>query len=342
MPYTQQERLLRALSKQNVDRPPVICTGGMMNAAIVDVMRRSGFTLPAAHTDSGLMAGLAAAVREATGFENFGVPFCMTTEAELLGSDVDLGTLECEPKIAREKFPTVSAVEFRDPRRLIRDGRAAVIVSAARRLAAAHPGVPVIGSLTGPVSTAASVVDPLTFYKELRRAPDAAHKFLAHVTALLKEFCTALLADGGATAIAVGDPSATGEILGPAMFEQFAARYLNELAAHVHALGAPFILHICGDLKRVKHLAAAIHCDALSTDAMINLPALKREFPHLTTMGNVSTFALEWGPVPKLATIARNLVRDGVDIISPACGLSTATCLANIRAVTDAVKEGAA
>jgi hypothetical protein len=33
-----QERLLRVFNKQIVDRPPVICPGGMMNAAIVDIM----------------------------------------------------------------------------------------------------------------------------------------------------------------------------------------------------------------------------------------------------------------------------------------------------------------
>jgi [methyl-Co(III) methanol-specific corrinoid protein]:coenzyme M methyltransferase len=339
---TPKQRLLRVLRKEEVDRPPVICTGGMMNAAIVEIMTRTGCTLPEAHTHAGLMEGLAGAIHQHTGFENIGVPFCMTCEAELLGSEVDLGTLECEPKIVREKFPSVRQVEFRDVRAMIKNGRSRTIVGAARRLAAANPDIPVIGSLTGPVSTGASVVDPLTFYKELRRDPEGAHRFLSYVTELLKEFCTALLEDNGATLIAVGDPSATGEILGPAMFEEYALRYLNELADHVHELGAPFILHICGDLKRVRHLITQIRCDALSTDAMINLAALKRDFPHITTMGNVSTFALEWGTNEKLATMARNLVRDGVNIISPACGLSTATCISNIRAVTAAVKESEA
>ena len=43
---TQKERLLRVLNKEKVDRPPVICPGGMMNAAIVDVMNKTGHTLP--------------------------------------------------------------------------------------------------------------------------------------------------------------------------------------------------------------------------------------------------------------------------------------------------------
>ena len=337
---TPRERLLRVLRKEPVDRPPVICTGGMMNAAIVEIMHETGHTLPEAHIDPQRMADLAQDVHAHTGFENIGVPFCMTVEAELLGSQIDLGTLACEPKIVQERFPSVGAVEFRDVDQLVHSGRIEVVVEAAHRLARANPDVPVIASLTGPVSTAASIVDPITFYKELRKNPDGARRLLDYVTDLLAAFAARLVADHGATAIAAGDPSATGEILGPAMFEAYTERYLNRLAERVHALGAPFIVHICGDLKSVRRLLPQLQCDALSTDALVSLPALKRDFPSITTMGNVSTFALEWNDPCKIRRVTRNLVDDGVNIISPACGLSTSTRLETIRALTDEVKNG--
>jgi len=338
--FTPKERLLRVLRKETVDRPPVVCTGGMMNAAIVDIMRATGHTLPEAHFDPQRMADLAQDIHTHTGFENIGVPFCMTVEAELLGSEINHGTLECEPKIVREIFPSVGAVEFRDVAWLVHSGRIEVVVEAAHRIARANPDVPVIASLTGPVSTAASIVDPLTFYKELRKNPTGAHRLLDYVTSLLGAFAERLLTDQGATAIAVGDPSATGEILGPAMFEQYAVRYLNQLADRVHALGFPFIIHICGDLKSVWRLLPQLRCDALSTDAMVSLTVLKENFPAITTMGNVSTFALEWNDAEKIRSMARNLVNHGVNIISPACGLSTSTKIQTIRAMTDEVKNG--
>ncbi len=55
-------------------------------------------------------------------------------------------------------------------------------------------------------------------------------------------------------------------------------------------------------------------------------------------MGNVSTALLEFGDPGKVARNTERLVRDGVNIISPACGLSTSTGLDNIRALTGAVK----
>lgn len=310
-----------------------------MNAAIVEIMQKSGHTLPEAHFDADLMAALAQDVQAHTGFENFGVPFCMTIEAEILGSKIDFGSLACEPKIARELYPSVQKVDIGNPEQVARSGRIRTVVEAAKRLARANPDIPVIASLTGPVSTAASVVDPMTFYKELRKNRAAAHRFLDYVTRVLSAFAEQLIREGGVSAVAVGDPSATGEILGPAMFEEYALRYLNQLADHIHALGAPFIIHICGDVKRVRPLLAQLHDDALSTDALVNLAALKAEYPQITTMGNLSTYALQFNSADKISRMAENLVRDGIDIISPACGLSTSTCIDRIRAMTDAVKN---
>jgi [methyl-Co(III) methanol-specific corrinoid protein]:coenzyme M methyltransferase len=335
---TPKQRLLATLRKSRTDRPPVCCVGGMMNAAIVEIMQKTGHTLPEAHTDPGKMADLAQDVQAHSGFENFGVPFCMTVEAELLGSDVNLGTLACEPKIAKENFPSVSQVDFRDVQTMAHAGRIEVVVDAAGRIARAHPDIPVIASLTGPVSTAASVVDPITFYKELRKNPAGAERMLDYVTDLLVAFAERLVKNG-VSAIAIGDPSATGEILGPKMFEAYAVRYNNRFADRVHALGVPFILHICGEMNAVRHLLPLLRCDALSTDALVSLPRLKADYPSITTMGNVSTFALEWNDGDRIRHITRALVDRGVDIISPACGLSTATQIGTLRAMTDEVKE---
>jgi [methyl-Co(III) methanol-specific corrinoid protein]:coenzyme M methyltransferase len=340
MNLTPKERLLRVLHKEEVDRPPVICTGGMMNAAIVEIMEKTGHTLPEAHFDAARMAELARDIHDHTGFENIGVPFCMTIEAEMLGSEIDHGTLACEPKIVREVFPGVRDVEFRDIEEMVHSGRIQVVVEAAHQIAKQNPDVPVIASLTGPVSTAASIVHPLTFYKELRKSPAEAHRVLDYVTRLLGAFVERLVEENGATAIAVGDPSATGEILGPAMFEEFALRYLNQLADKVHALGVPLIVHICGDIKRVRPLLATLRADALSTDAMVSLPKLKADYPGITTMGNLSTFSLQWKEPAEIGALTQRLVASGIDIISPACGLSTSTRLASIRAMTNAVTKG--
>jgi [methyl-Co(III) methanol-specific corrinoid protein]:coenzyme M methyltransferase len=333
-----KERLQDTLNKKLVDRPPVICTGGMMNSAIVDVMTKTGNTLPEAHFEAEKMATLAGAVHQETGFENIGIPFCMTVEAEVLGSDIDFGTLACEPKIARENFASNRDVVFKSIPSMLDSGRIRAVAGAAGILKRRYPDQPVIGSLTGPISTAASLVDPIQFLKELRKDPQNAHRVLDYVTNFLIAFSHTLV-DSGATVICIGDPTATGEILGPKMFDEYAVTYLNRLIDGIHLSGVPVIVHICGEMKSVKPSIPHLHSDAISTDAFVNLKLLKQEYPQLTTMGNLSTILLETGNQEKVAERTANLLRDGIDIISPACGLSTSTSIATIRAMTDTVKE---
>jgi MtaA/CmuA family methyltransferase len=339
MSLSPKERLAETLRKKRVDRPPVICTGGMMNAAIVDVMNHTGHTLPEGHFRPELMAALAEDVHNDTGFENFGIPFCMTVEAEVLGSEIDFGSLSCEPKIAREPFGSCEAVEFRSISDMLDAGRIRAVAEAGCRLSKAHPDVPLIGSVTGPISTGASLVDPMTFLKGLHKKREQSHRVLDYVSDFLIAYAR-LLVEAGATAICIGDPTATGEILGPRLFSEYAVNYLNKVIDGIHAAGVPVLVHICGEMKAVKPDIPRLHCDAISTDAFVNLKLLKQEYPQLTTMGNLSTFLLELGEPDKVSRQTAHLVRDGIDIISPACGLSTSSSILNIQAMTATVKEG--
>jgi [methyl-Co(III) methanol-specific corrinoid protein]:coenzyme M methyltransferase len=310
----------------------------MMNAAIVDVMQNRGHTLPSAHHSASLMQELAADVQQETSFENFGIPFCMTVEAEALGSAIDFGTLSCEPKIDNEPFSSVTEVEFFPINTIAGSPRAAAMAQAAAHLAQRHPDTPVIGSITGPISTAASLVDPMTFLKELRRNQQQAHKVIDYVTSQLIAYAELLIASG-VPVISIADPTATGEILGPRLFEQYALVYLNKLVDAIHDTDTPVIVHICGNIGSVKQQLAQLHGNALSVDAMVNLASLKNQYAHLTTMGNLSTYLLEFGEQDAVYKRAKSLVQDKINIIAPACGLSTSTPLANIQAFTTAVKE---
>ncbi|MDR3337709.1 MAG: methylcobamide--CoM methyltransferase [Treponema sp.] len=333
-----KERLQRTLNNQGADRPPVICPGGMMNAAIVEIMQKSGNVLPAAHHEGNLMEKLAASVQKDTGFENFGIPFCMTVEAEALGSDIDFGSLECEPKIAKEVFPSVKDVNYLPKGSILKNKRTGAVIDAIYGLSQKYPDVPAIGTITGPLSLAASIVDPMTFLKELRRDRENAHKVLEYVAEELIAYAK-LMADNGAAAITIADPTATGEILGPKFFEEYAVSYINKITDAIHALGLPVIVHICGEVRMVTEQMGHLHGKAVSVDAMVNLKNLKNETGIKTTMGNLSTYLLEFSNPEKVYENAQRLLGNNIDILAPACGLSTSTPLANIQAFTTAVKH---
>src|SRR3712207_2235305 len=199
----------------------------MMNMIIKDVMEITGAKWPEAHLDPKLMADLTEGMYENGAFENFGVPFCMTVEAESLGAKVFMGTEITEPRVI--EYPINSVDEWKTLNDIdIKQGRTKVVLDAIKILKKRNKDVPVIGNLTGPVSLASSLVDPIEYYKALRKKPNEVHEFMEFVTENLIAFGKAQL-EAGADILTISDPSGTGEILGPKMFSEFAIPYLNKI-----------------------------------------------------------------------------------------------------------------
>ncbi len=332
-------RLRRALARQETDRPPCVCPGGMMNMVTRELMELSGLSWPRGHTDPVHMARLARAAWEAGCFENFGLPFCMTVEAEALGAGVALGDMTTEPRVARYAIDGLERWEDL-PAWDAGAGRMAVAAEAVALLRAEDRGVPVIGNLTGPMSLAGSLLDPVALYKGLRRRPELARAFLEHVADAVLAFGLRLLA-AGADVIALSDPSGTGEILGPRLFAAYEVPLLNRVLRGLRSASpeAGRIVHICGKMHTVFPLLAGIETDALSFDAVVSLKKARAHLPDTAVMGNVSTFALETGRPEKVAALTRHCLASGADIVSPACGMGNATPLANIRAMLQTVRE---
>lgn len=334
---TPTERLKLVLEGKKADRPPCICPGGMMNMVTTDLMDRIGVYLPEAHTDARKMADLAKAVYEEGCFENYGVPFCMTVEAEEMGAKVDLGSKVYEPHVIEYVIDTVS-----DYRKLtpvdVTKGRARVVTDAIRLLKEETEGVPIVGNLTGPVSTASSVMEPVNFYKELRKKNQDAHAYMEFVTDQLIAFGRAQI-EAGADVIAISDPSGTGEILGPKYFREFAVTYINKLLEGLGDTPAGTIVHICGQMSPVYREIDEVKSNALSFDSVVPMKEVRKHLEDRVLMGNVSTYALEFGDPARVKMLTQSCVKNGSDIISPACGLGMKSPIVNIQAILQCLNE---
>lgn len=98
----------------------------------------------------------------------------MTIEAEELGAKVTLGSKIFEPHVTEYAGTSVTEWKKSSPINL-ECGRAKVVLDAIRILKEKNLDVPIIGNLVGPVSVASSVIDPVGFYKDLRRHKEEAH-----------------------------------------------------------------------------------------------------------------------------------------------------------------------
>jgi [methyl-Co(III) methanol-specific corrinoid protein]:coenzyme M methyltransferase len=335
---TPKERLHRVLKGNEIDRPPCICPGGMMNMIIEDVMDITGVKWPEAHSDAKMMADLALGVYENGGFENFGVPFCMTVEAEGMSAEVFMGTKVNEPRVT--EYPINSVTEWKKLNNIdVNKGRAKVVIDAIKILKERNSDVPIVANLVGPVSLASSLVEPMDYYKELRRKPKEAREFMEFVTDNLIIFGKAQL-EAGADVLTISDPSGTGEILGPKMFREFAVPYLNKIIDALKSYAeAGIIIHICGRLKSIYNELNELNSNAISFDSVTSVTQVVRNVAGKAIMGNISTLALESSSPESLKRLAKGCLDMGVNILSPACGIGARTKLENIQSIVEATKE---
>ena len=332
----EKERLVKALHGEETDRVPVICPGGMMNSAIKGVIDSCGIHFPEAHSDAQMMADLAYQVYLEGCFENCGVPFCMTVESEAMGAKVNMGNDFYEPHVCEYAIDTVDDWQKLSDMDL-NAGRSKVVLDAIKLLKAKTDSVPIVGNVVGPISTASSIMEPVIFYKQLHKKPEAAHAYMEFVTQNIIKFALAQI-EAGADVIAIADPSGTGEILGPKLFEAYTVKYLNMLVDAIHTKCPNVIVHICGRMANVYPQVRQVHAEAISFDSLVDIRNAGENLPGRNLMGNVSTYALEYGTEDKVSAITKKCINDGVCIVSPACGLGMTSPLANIQAMLKTAK----
>ena len=169
-----KERIRKAMHQEPTDRPPCICPGGMMNMITTDLMDEANVSWPEAHLNARMMADLAEANYEKGCFENVGVPFCMTIEAEAMGAQVTMGSKIYEPHVTGYAINSVTEWETITPMSM-EEGRAKVVLDAIRILKIQKLRCADYRKYYGTVSTASSVMEPVIFYKELRQEKKKKH-----------------------------------------------------------------------------------------------------------------------------------------------------------------------
>ena len=326
---TEKQRLLDVLNGKNTDRLPVICPGGMMNAAVTEVVEG----IKKNHnSDVDAMVEAAIRVHEITGFENYGVPFCMTIESEPFNVEVDLGSKLIEPRITKynnDILNNLNGVKVKHSK------RALVVLEAISRLK--NNEIPVIGNITGPMSVVTSVIEPTDYYKMMRKDKVKAMKFLEVVTDYLIDFAIEMI-ENGADLIAMSDPSATGEILGKKNFEEFMIPMYKKISEAIHRKEVKIIIHICGKSKGILESLNESGADSFSFDSVVGVKDAKKIL-IVPIMGNVSTQLLDQGEKEKVILHTKMVINNGIGIVSPACGLAMSTPIKNLKTMTDTVKN---
>jgi uroporphyrinogen decarboxylase len=94
---------------------------------------------------------------------------------------------------------------------------------------------------------------------------DGAFRLLGHACEATLQFIR-LMAGAGAHMVSNGDSPAGPSLVSPRIYREFALPYEQRIAAEAHALGLPYLIHVCGKTELILEDMLASGADALEID----------------------------------------------------------------------------
>lgn len=218
------------------------CTGDDLEQIPEEVVRKTGISLPGAHCDRNSMATLASELMQHRGDVIVRVPFCVTVEAEAYGAHIKLGDALNGPRVESYRFTSIE--EMSDLQRLeLNEGRIKEVLDAVEILS--ESGKKVALSVEGPFTILSSLIDPMNFYKGLRKDPQR----ILEILSVIEEGIIRYSLEGihrGASIISYGDPVGAMGIIGPKVYRDYSGPSSWRIIKGIQDAGGKVLLHLCG------------------------------------------------------------------------------------------------
>jgi [methyl-Co(III) methanol-specific corrinoid protein]:coenzyme M methyltransferase len=331
MAMNNSERLVFALQKKAVDRPPV---AGPMVSISQELMDRAGIHLPTAHHDAVLMGSLSAAAFELCGLESLKVPFDLMVELETLGGEIEFGDDKTLPRL---RHPFLSNPEdLKIPADFIGLKRVPLVLDAIAWCRQNYGRtIPVISSIVGPYTLAGFIFGLEKVMMWMLADASAYAGIMDKLTALAIQYGQAQFT-AGAHVVQAADPMASGDLISPDHYASFVAPYHRKLFS---SLNGPSVLHICGKITGHLPHIAGIGVNGLSFDEKTDISAAAFLKQKMALIGFVPTSVLQKGHPQEVSLHSERCLKAGVDVLSAGCALHLETPIANIRAMVQSVQR---
>ena len=330
---TGKERLMKAFSREAVDRVPWVPFVGCHAGSLLEVSAKEYL-----QSEKLMVKGISKAIEL---YQSDGIPvsFDLQIEAEALGCEL-VWADENPPAVT--KHPLCNGTTLDDLRiPTATDGRIGITLAAARTVREKYPDIALYGSITGPFTLALHLLGTDIFMK-MFDSIDYVNKLLA----FCKDVCIAMsqyYIDAGCDVIAVVDPM-TSQI-GPDQFTQFVTPYVTEVFDFIRSKNAKSSFFVCGHAQQNISVMAQCKCDNISIDENIPLDYVKQECEKygISFGGNLQlTSVLLLGkPIDaqKNAIACMEIGGDTGFILAPGCDLPYAVPSENLTAITEIVQD---
>ncbi len=100
-------------------------------------------------------------------------------------------------------------------------------------------------SVEGPFTIISSLIDPMNFYKGLRKDPQRVREILAVVEAGIISYSREGI-KRGASIISYGDPVGAMDIVGPKVYREFSGPSSQRIIKGIKEAGGKVLIHLCG------------------------------------------------------------------------------------------------
>lgn len=268
----------------------------------------------------------------------------------VLGIAEAVGTVFSYPEQAAPYIVSHAIAEPRDLDRAaipeVSDPRIALYLDAARMIhEEIGDRVPVSLNVRSPFSTAANLRGAEELLRDLMTRPGFAHRLLRFALDATLPVLEAAARYG--VRFGTSDPVASGSLISPRHYREFAQPYERELlAAMVRLSGYPGLLHICGNTRKVWGDMADTGAGFLSLDDVVDLAAAKDAIgDHAVLVGNVRpTESMYLGSPQAVRENVRECLAAAKDarggfMLAVGCGLPIHTPAANVHALVEATRE---
>ncbi len=197
----------------------------------------------------------------------------------------------------------------------------------------------ICGLSWGPISTAGYLMGAENMVLAMMMDPDIVKKTVAKCAELVSVMERAML-DSGATVMWMADPTSSGDLISPDMFDEFSKAALTKVISDVRKEhDAPNFLHICGNtLGTISHVKST-GADCLSFDHAVDPAEARREAGRdLALMGNVDPVRLIMTGTPEEVTaqsyrIIESAGMEGGLILAPGCETPISSPFENVLAM---------
>ncbi|MDK6370064.1 MULTISPECIES: uroporphyrinogen decarboxylase family protein [Aerococcus] len=338
---TAVERYKAIQAGQPIDRAPVILYDNLIAAKLV------GMTYQESEASAEALAKKMLASYQRFGHDAVSLIYSTKNFTRLLGTEVKLAE-NAPASVSRYALTQVSDMDQLDFQAVNREtdkGRQKVYEAVQMIQEETEGQVFCRIHMPAPFTAAAGLLAPEQLLRATRKEKAAVHELLDRVTGLLKE----IVADFSKLDhiyISLSDPVASGSLISPRIYREFAKEATKDLVADIHAHNLHVALHICGQTQKILEDIAEIGVDAFSLDQVVDLQQAKDSVGgRLLLQGNIAPVDEFWHGSPESISHAVQAAYElmGCDpkefILAPGCDLPLETPLENVDAYMAAARR---